>query len=345
MRRTKDKVVAPAAKSRKAAPAEKTRKAAALASRKAATPRNPVAKAKPRASAATAKSRIAPVAKPRIAPVAKPRIAAVAKPRVTAAAKPRTTAGAKSRASAQAPKPQKSKAANPLQAPVPAAPRKATKPRKPAVAVPPRQAEMTVTPRKPVVATPSAEALKLKAAMEKLSARRDRDRLPHRIATRRLVLRAPIRGDVPALVALADNKNIADRLSRLPSPYTRADGIAFVEIFAQRADERPYAITLDSAFVGVVGLTFHVGDPPELGYWLGEPHWGKGIMGEAVSGLLDAVAATGAFPAIVARALADNAGSLHVLEKAGFRRTGEKIDDCGNHKDRLIVTLRREMRG
>jgi RimJ/RimL family protein N-acetyltransferase len=197
--------------------------------------------------------------------------------------------------------------------------------------------------RKHASATPSAEAKRLRAATEKLSARRDRDRLPHRIETKRLVLRAPIRGDVPTLVALADNKNIARVLSRLPSPYTRADGIAFVEIFAQRADERPYAITLDGNLVGIVGLTFRGTEPPELGYWLGEPHWGKGIMSEAVAGLLDAVSAAGAFQLLTARALADNAGSLNVLEKAGFKRTGERIDDCGNHKDKLIVTLLKEL--
>ena len=74
-------------------------------------------------------------------------------------------------------------------------------------------------------------------------------------------------------------------LSRLPHPYTRADGIGFVEIIAQRPDERPYAITLDDQLIGVVGFPFHEGELPELGYWLGEPYWGQGIMSEAVKGL------------------------------------------------------------
>src|SRR5690606_16203503 len=100
---------------------------------------------------------------------------------------------------------------------------------------------------RPRVETPTASAQALAAATARLSARRVRDLLPVRIQTRRLVLRAPIRGDVPELVKLADNRLIAERLTRLPSPYTRADGIAFVEIFAQRADERPYAITLEGA--------------------------------------------------------------------------------------------------
>lgn len=157
-------------------------------------------------------------------------------------------------------------------------------------------------------------------ATRRLAARRLRDLLPTKIDTRRLVLRAPIRGDVPDLVRLADNKRIAEVLSRLPSPYTRVDAVAFVEIFAQRADERPFAITLDGRFIGVVGFTFAEGLAPELGYWLGEPHWGKGYMTEAVKGLIEAAQETGQFKLIRAQALASNAGSLNVLEKSGFRR-------------------------
>jgi RimJ/RimL family protein N-acetyltransferase len=182
---------------------------------------------------------------------------------------------------------------------------------------------------------PAAQAKALAEATAKLAARRQRDALPHRIDTARLVLRAPIRGDVPDLVKLADNKAIAEKLSRLPHPYTRADGIGFVEIIAQRPDERPYAITLDDQFIGIVGFTFHDGQPPELGYWLGEPYWGRGIMSEAVKGLVDAAFATQLFPRIRARALVSNDGSLNVLGKAGFVRTGEGPDLLG----RLAVLL------
>jgi RimJ/RimL family protein N-acetyltransferase len=191
-----------------------------------------------------------------------------------------------------------------------------------------------------------ADAQRLRDATERFTARRDRDRLPYRIETRRLVLRAPIRGDVPALVTLADNRAIAERRKRLPSPYTRADAIAFVEIFSQRADERPYAITLDGNFIGVAGFSFPHGQdqPPELGYWLGEPHWGKGIMTEAELGLIEAITETGAFREIAARALVDNAASLRVLEKTGFRRIGETTETDEKGRERHLALLRRELR-
>src|ERR1700712_4835742 len=114
-------------------------------------------------------------------------------------------------------------------------------------------------------------------ATHRLSMRRVRDMLPGKIETKRLVLRAAIRGDVPELVRLADNKAIAERLANFPRPYTRADAVGVIEIFSLRPDQRPYAITLDGHLIGVVGFAYEEGRPPELGYWMGEPYWGKGF--------------------------------------------------------------------
>jgi len=179
----------------------------------------------------------------------------------------------------------------------------------------------------------------LAAATHRLTMRRIRDMLPGKIATKRLVLRAPMRGDVPDLVKLADNKAIAVKLARLPSPYTRADAVGFVEIFSQRADERPYAITLNERFIGVIGFSYHEGQPPELGYWLGEPYWGQGLMTEAGRALIDAAHPTHQYDVIAARALADNAGSLNVLEKLGFKRKGKAKSEAAATFGKPIVLL------
>lgn len=197
--------------------------------------------------------------------------------------------------------------------------------------------ETAVLLRRPQIETPTASARMLAEATARITARRARDMLPVSIQTRRLVLRAPIRGDVPELVKLADNRNIAQWLARLPSPYTRADAIAFVEIFAQRADERAYAITLDGTFIGVVGFSFREGRPPELGYWLGEPYWGQGYMTEAVRGLVDAAHATGLYPLIGARCRAENAASIAILEKTGFKRVGKvDIEEHAGEKRKIL---------
>ena len=188
-----------------------------------------------------------------------------------------------------------------------------------------------------------ASANMLQHATARLNFRRARDVLPGKIETPRLILRAPIRGDVPALVALADNKAIAERLSRLPSPYTRADAIAFVEIYAQRPDERPYAITTEKGeLLGIVGFSYAMGQHPELGYWLGEPHWGKGIMSEAAKALLEAAFATDHYPVVRARALQSNTASIRVLEKAGFKNIGSDIDSLGVPPGKPLFQFRLE---
>jgi RimJ/RimL family protein N-acetyltransferase len=178
----------------------------------------------------------------------------------------------------------------------------------------------------------------LAEATHRLTVRRVRDMLPVKIETKRLVLRAPMRGDVPDLVRLADNKNVASKLARMPSPYTRADAVGFIEIIALRADERPYAITLDGRLIGVVGFSFHEGAPPELGYWLGEPFWGKGYMTEAARALVDTAQRTHYYDKIVAKALVSNEPSLKVLGKLGFARVTKKTRKS-EPADKQIVML------
>jgi RimJ/RimL family protein N-acetyltransferase len=163
----------------------------------------------------------------------------------------------------------------------------------------------------------------LEAATHRLTLRRIRDMLPGKIETKRLVLRAPMRGDVPDMVRAADNRNVSSKLARMPHPYSGADAIAFIEILAQRADERPYAIALDGRFIGIIGLSFYEGRAPELGYWLGEPYWGHGYATEAGRALIDAAQRTPHVDKIAARVLPDNAASLKVLEKLGFHRVGK----------------------
>ncbi|MEQ1769264.1 MAG: GNAT family N-acetyltransferase [Devosia sp.] len=197
------------------------------------------------------------------------------------------------------------------------------------------------SPTPSALARPGTDAAiaRLARATHDLSARRMRDMLPGRITTRRLVLRAPIRGDVPELIRLADNKAIAKWLATLPSPYTRADAIGFVEILAQRPDERPYAITLNDKLIGVLGFSFEEGKAPEIGYWLGEPHWGKGIMTEAVKGAVEAAHLHSAFETITAQVLVGNDGSLKVLEKAGFKQVKKTKGEIGNCAGKPVILL------
>lgn len=161
-------------------------------------------------------------------------------------------------------------------------------------------------------------------------------KLPQQIETDRLVIRPPDSGDVSVLTALANNRKIHERLARLPHPYTEADAQHFIENVACSDCERAYAIALQTGqFVGIIGLHSQDG-LPEIGYWLGEPYWGRGYATEAVTFLIDASAKAGA-NRISSRALSTNSASCHVLEKAGFRRTEEKRGNCGPNTDVLMT--------
>ncbi len=159
-----------------------------------------------------------------------------------------------------------------------------------------------------------------------------RDSLPERIATQRLTLRAPEMADLDQLVVLLDNPRVSGTTSVIPSPYTEADGRFFIEHIATDAALRAYAIIdAEGHFIGVVSFKFQDGKPPELGYWIGEPFWGRGNVSEAATGLLDAARATGLFPRVNARALSSNGASLRVLEKSGFALTEVTTSQIDRH--------------
>lgn len=82
-----------------------------------------------------------------------------------------------------------------------------------------------------------------------------------------------------------------------------------------------YAIATDIEAVGCIGL--HIGEDvhrktAELGYWLGESFWGRGIMTSAVAAFTDWAFHQFDLQRIYAEPFANNAGSTRVLEKAGY---------------------------
>ena len=80
------------------------------------------------------------------------------------------------------------------------------------------------------------------------------------------------------------------------------------------------AITRDSRLVGTIGSWVSDG-VREVTYWIDRAHWGQGIATQALGLLLAEITVR----PIRARAASDNAGSLRVLEKAGFRRIGKDV--------------------
>jgi RimJ/RimL family protein N-acetyltransferase len=140
----------------------------------------------------------------------------------------------------------------------------------------------------------------------------------------RVTLRAWRASDAASLARHANNQKIASQLrDRFPHPYTIADARQFIQSVAGARPTMLFAMIADGQAVGGIGF-FPGADverfSAEIGYWLAEPYWGRGITAEAI-GLLSAYAfETCNMLRLFALPFADNAQSIRVLEKAGYTR-------------------------
>ena len=152
------------------------------------------------------------------------------------------------------------------------------------------------------------------------------------LRTARLVVRPWQTGDEDALVRYADNWNVAQHLrDTFPHPYTRTAAEGWVAYNATvQGPTLDFAITLDGEAIG--GIGFLRNDDIfrcalELGYWLAEPFWGRGLVAEAITAIVDYAFAT--FPEVTvvqARHVVANPASGRVLLKAGFQLEGRLRD-------------------
>ena len=166
-----------------------------------------------------------------------------------------------------------------------------------------------------------------------------------------VTLRPWRKGDEDALARYADNPNIAANLRDVfPWPYSRRDAVSFVEhcVRQEGRGQLARAIEVDGAAVGSISLTLGSDvyrRSAELGYWLGEPFWGRGIMTAAVTAMCREGFHTWDIVRIHAEPFARNAASRRVLEKAGFTLEGtlrQSVYKNGEMLDSCIYALLRE---
>lgn len=145
-----------------------------------------------------------------------------------------------------------------------------------------------------------------------------------RLVGARCIVRPWRASDAEALARHADNVNVARCLrDRFPHPYTRRDAHAFLQHAAAAADPSNLAIEVGGEAAGGVGFvpgTDVERFSAEIGYWLGESHWGHGIATEALALVTDYVFDGLNMLRLFALPFADNTGSIRVLEKAGYER-------------------------
>lgn len=128
--------------------------------------------------------------------------------------------------------------------------------------------------------------------------------------------------DAESLLRYANNRNIWLNLrDAFPHPYTKHDARAYIRSVRDRSPETTFAIAVDDEAVGSIGFVLRTDVErvsAEIGYWLAEPFWGRGITSEALVALTRYAIDTHRLTRIYALPFAWNLASCRVLEKAGY---------------------------
>lgn len=129
-------------------------------------------------------------------------------------------------------------------------------------------------------------------------------------------------GDLGSLVQHADNRRIWLNLrDRFPHPYTRRDGATFIKRVSASRPETSFAIDVDGRAVGGIGFELRPDVErvsAEIGYWLGETYWGRGIVSEALAAATAHAIEQHRLTRVFALPFAHNTASARVLEKCGY---------------------------
>jgi len=150
------------------------------------------------------------------------------------------------------------------------------------------------------------------------------------LETERLLLRPFRATDAAAVAALAGNWDVARMLARVPHPYTCEMAEAWIATHVPSwhgGAEHVFCIEHYSEVAGCIGLQRSREAIYELGYWLGT------LVGEGVGDRAARCVVRFAFDALgadqlVAGNFTDNTASGRVLEKCGFRYSGDSMEHC-----------------
>ncbi len=148
------------------------------------------------------------------------------------------------------------------------------------------------------------------------------------LETGRLLLRAPKLDDAKVIARLANNRKIAEMTALIPHPYGVDDARAWIESLSEQGRGWTFAVTAKSeagAIVGACGYGRRHDDEPEIGYWIGEPYWGRGYATEAVRAVIDHLFSVTELDSLSAGCRVTNLASRRVIDKCGFQWTGAAL--------------------
>ncbi len=141
-----------------------------------------------------------------------------------------------------------------------------------------------------------------------------------------LVLRPFRESDAALMAPLANNIKIAENLrDGFPHPYTLVDAEKFIKFAMSLEPSTMFAIEFEGSYVGNISLmpgTDVYRKSAEIGYFIGEPYWNKGIITKAVTLIVDFGFNTLGLARIHTGVFEYNLTSQHVLEKCGFSKEG-----------------------
>ena len=156
------------------------------------------------------------------------------------------------------------------------------------------------------------------------------------------ILRKWQKEDAPDIAVAANNPRIAQNLrNSFPYPHRLSDAEWFIEDCLRREgkNQMTRVIVVDGKAAGSIGI-FRQGDvyekSAELGYWLSEDYWRRGIMSQAVRMICREAFAAFDLRRIYAEPFDCNAASKGVLEKAGFTLEGTMRDSI--YKDGRVLS-------
>jgi len=148
----------------------------------------------------------------------------------------------------------------------------------------------------------------------------------------KVILRHINESDAEELSLLANNVKIRDGLrTGFPHPYTIEDAHTFIKICGE-AKHLSRAIEVDGVYAGQIGI--HPGEKSdmEIGYWIGEEFWGRGIVSEAIKLVIPLAKEILMPTSIFAKVIKDNIGSWKALEKNGFIYQREIDERCNEQQ-------------
>ncbi len=155
--------------------------------------------------------------------------------------------------------------------------------------------------------------------------------------------------DAEALARNANNRNVSRNMrDTFPYPYELSNAHEWIEFATTQSPETNLAIANDTDLIGGIGITLQSDvnrRSAEIGYWLGEPHWGQGIATAALKATSDWAFSEFDLVRLYGEVFEWNPASGRVLEKAGYELEGrlrKSIVKDGRVIDALLYAMVRD---